>query len=102
MDLYEQAQVYTAPQYLWQDDSKQSVEKTIALFKRFIKEFKTNTLIFHYRDMLMSNIEKELYYLEVRQEDLINFDATLSRVIQDKPSESIAIVSNIFIYLCLF
>lgn len=102
MDLYEQAQVYTAPQYLWQDDSKQSVEKTIALFKRFIKEFKTNTLIFHYRDMLMSNIEKELYYLEVRQEDLINFDATLSRVIQDKPSESIAIVSIIFIYLCFF
>jgi hypothetical protein len=93
MNLYEQAQVYFAPQYLWQDDSKQSVEKTIALFKRFIKEFKTNTLIFHYRDMLMSNVEKELHYLEVRQEDLISFDSTLSRLIQDKPSETIAIVS---------
>lgn len=93
MDLYEQAQIYAAPQYLWQDDSKHSVEKLNGLFKRFIKEFKTNTLIFHYREMLLANIQKELYYLEVLQEDLINWDSSLSKTLYEKPYESIPIVS---------
>ena len=98
MDLYEQGQIFTAPQYLWQDENKQSAEKTIALFKRFIREFKTNTLVFHYREMLMSNLQKDHYFLEVLQEDLINWDNNLARNLYERPSECIPIVS-IFLFI---
>lgn len=92
MDLYEQAQIYTAPQYLWQDDSKHSSEKITELFKRFIKEFRTNSVIFHYRDLLLSNLQKEIFSIEINQEDLINFDNTLAKVLCDKPSDSFPLV----------
>lgn len=99
MDLYEQAQIYYAPQNLWQDDNRNSHEKILALFKRFIKEFKTNTLNFYYRDMLKSNLEKEMYYLEVLLDDLINWDNYLAKMLFDKPNETVAIVSY---NLCFF
>jgi DNA replicative helicase MCM subunit Mcm2 (Cdc46/Mcm family) len=94
MDAYEQGQIIAVSQNLWQDDGiKQSNEKTLALFKRFIMEFKTNTLIFKYKELLMSNLQKNDFYLEVLQEDLINWDTNLSKVLYEKPTECIPIVS---------
>ena len=88
MDTYETNRLYTAPQYLWQEEPKMSNEKIIGLFKRFVKEFHTKST-FHYREQFMSNIKKSEYYLECSFEDINNFDEQLANLLSSKPAESI-------------
>ena len=78
------------------DGSAKNSVNTQSKYRQFLREFRKGGVeeTFYYRELLKSNYDQRIYYIEVDFEELTTFNPELSELFRESPSVHLPLFEN--------